>query len=155
MKKICCFAGHGKFQYGKDIYSRLSETIEKLIITENVQEFWVGNYGNFDGISGTAVRRLKEKYPHIILNLVIPYLTSELNNNKEFYKNKYDNIIVADMPENTPKRLKIIKCNEYMVKNSDFLICYIEYSWGGAAKTFEFVKKKTKTKIINLTKIQG
>ena len=70
----------------------------KLIIEENVSEFWVGNYGNFDGLSAKAVRYLKEKHPDIQINLVSPYLTSDIYEYKELYYKKYDHILMADLP---------------------------------------------------------
>jgi len=36
-----------------------------------------------------------------------------------------------------------------MVNESDFLICYVKNSWGGAAKTLEYAKQKKKN-IYNL-----
>ena len=65
MHKRCCFAGHSKIYHTNEIYDNLVNLIEKLITEENVSEFWVGNYGSFDGLSAKAVRNLKEKYPHI------------------------------------------------------------------------------------------
>jgi len=150
MSKRCCFAGHSKIYYTDEIYDNLVNHIEKLIIEENVLEFWVGNYGNFDGLSAKAVRCLKEKYADIQLNLVIPYLTSDINEYKELYYEKYENILMADMPERTPKKFQILKCNEYMVKKSDFIICYVQCSWGGASKTLEYAQKKKHIKIFNL-----
>ncbi len=79
MTKRCCFAGHAKIGYSDEIYSELVELIEKLIIQKGVTEFMVGNYGNFDALSARAVRCLKEKYSHIRLSLVIPYLTADIN----------------------------------------------------------------------------
>ena len=84
------------------------------------------------------------------MNLVIPYLTSEINEYKELYYKDYDNILVADIPEKTPKKLQIIKGNQYMVKNSQVLVCYVKHSWGGAAKTLEFAQKRKNIKIINI-----
>ena len=142
MRKRCCFAGHSKLYDMDGIYAHLLQLVEKLIVEEGVSEFWVGNYGNFDWLSAKAVRTLKEKYPNIQLNLVIPYLTSNINADKDFYSKKYDYILMADIPEKTPKKFQILKCNEHMVNNSDFLVCYVEYSWGGAAKTVAYAKRK-------------
>ena len=72
MNKRCCFAGHGKICPTDDISDNLANLIEKLITEENVSDFWVGNYGDFDKLSAKAVRNLKVKYPNIQLNLVIP-----------------------------------------------------------------------------------
>ena len=151
MNKRCCFAGHGKICPTDDISDNLANLIEKLITEENVSNFWVGNYGDFDKLSAKAVRNLKVKYPNIQLNLVIPYLTSDINEYKEFYYRNYDHILMADLPEQTPKKFHILKCNEYMVQNSDFIICYVRYGWGGAAKTLEYAQKKKHIKIFNLT----
>ena len=150
MSKRCCFAGHSKLYGTNDMYNKLISLIERLIKEEDVSEFWVGNYGDFDRLCAGAVRNVKRKHPHIELNLVIPYLTSDINNNRQFYYRKYDNIIIADLPEGTPKRFWIIKCNEYMVQCSDFIICYVQYSCGGAAKTMEYAKKRESIIIYNL-----
>ena len=96
MHKRCCFAGHSKIYHTDEIYDNLVNLIEKLITEENVSEFWIGNYGSFDGLSAKAVRNLKEKYPDVQLNLVIPYLTSDINEYKELYYEKYDHILMAD-----------------------------------------------------------
>jgi uncharacterized phage-like protein YoqJ len=93
---------------------------------------------------------LKTIYPFIKLTLVIPYLTEKTNGNKDFYYKTYDDIVIAEIPENTPYKFKILKCNEYMVSHSDFLICYVIRSWGGAVKTLEYALKQKKTKVINL-----
>lgn len=150
MRKICSFAGHSNLYGTEALYDKLLCIIEDLIITENINEFWVGNYGDFDKLSATAVRELKQKYPEVQLNLVIPYLTAEINQYKELYYNNYDNILLADMPENTPKKVRILKANQYMVSNSRFLVCYVKYTFGGASKTLEYAKKKSDIKIINL-----
>ena len=83
----------------------MEKTVELLIIQHKVNEFWVGNYGTFDSLAARTVRTLKEKYSNIQLILCIPYLTQEINDNKEFYYKNYDSILVADVPLSTPKRI--------------------------------------------------
>lgn len=144
----CCFAGHSDM-YNSEAKNKVKKIAEELIVNNSVNEFWVGNYGSFDGCAGKAIRELKEIYPHIELDLVIPYLTKGINEYKELYYQNYDNIIVADIPITTPKRFRIIKANEYMVDNSKFLICYVERSWGGAVKTLGYAKRK-KLNIFNI-----
>ena len=149
MKRVCTFAGHRDIRFTEKITSALKEHIEMLITKENVSEFLVGNYGGFDHIASQAVRELRKVYPHIKLHLVIPYLTKVITEYKEQFYEKYDSIVMADIPLSTPKNLRIIKCNEYMVNKSDFLICCVNHSWGGAAQTVEYAKKKG-ANIINL-----
>ena len=62
---------------------------------------------------------------------------------------EFDNILLPDFPEKTPRKIKILKCNEYMVDESDFMICYVKYDWGGASKTLAYANKKH-IKIYNL-----
>ncbi len=153
MKRRCCFAGHSKLYNTEEIYAELIKNIERLIVEESVSEFMVGNYGSFDSLSAKAVRSLKPKYSEISLVLVIPYLTKTINEYKEMYYENYDTILMADIPENTPQKLRILKCNEYMVNNSAFILCYVEHSSGGAARTLEFAENKADIEIINIAKV--
>ena len=145
---ICCFAGHGNL-LDSGIIKKICSISEDLIINHNVKEFWVGNYGNFDRCAAFAIRELQKKYTDIELNLVIPYITKSINEHKALYCRNYNNIIIADIPKNTPNRFHIAKTNEFIVNNSDYLICYIEWSWGGAVKTYKYAKRKH-LQIINI-----
>ena len=146
--KRCCFAGHGDI-WDSNLAEKIKNIAENLIVNYNAKEFWVGNYGKFDAYAATGIRELKKTYSDIELDLVIPYLTKSITEYKELYYKKCDNILIADIPENTPKRFYITKANEYMVSNSDFLICYIQRSWGGAITTYKYAKRK-KLKIFNV-----
>ena len=44
----------------------------------------------------------------------------------------------------------IKKANQYMVDNSQCMICYVRHSWGGAAKTLEYAKRKKDIEIFNV-----
>lgn len=147
-KKRCCFAGHSDI-WDSSLTEKIKSVAEDLIVNHNVREFWVGNYGNFDGSAASVIRELQKTYSDVKLDLVIPYLTKSINEYKELYYKKCDNILIADIPENTPKRFHITKANEYMVNNSDFLICYIQRSWGGAITTYKYAKRK-KLQIFNI-----
>ena len=147
--KRCCFAGHREVLDG-ETKNKIKEIAVKLIKGHNVTEFWVGNYGRFDACAALAIRELKDGgYPEIKLNLIIPYLTKEIENHQELYHKNYDKVTVADLPLTTPKKFWIIKANEYMVDNSDFLICYIDHDYGGAYRTYSYAKSK-KLEIFNV-----
>ncbi len=143
----CTFAGHSEI-HNSNLIEEIGTTAKELIIEYGVNEFWVGHYGDFDHYSAKAIRELKQEHD-IELVLVIPYLTKEIEEYKEEYYRNFDAVIMADIPEKTPKKLKIIKANQYMVNKSEFLICYVKNSRGGAAKTLEYAKQKKK-KIYNL-----
>ncbi len=142
--KRCCFAGHNE-TYGDEVKQKIKEVAIEMIEEKGAVEFWVRNYGGFDRCAASAMREVKKIYPHIKLVLVLPYLTKAVSDYKEEYYEKYDEIVIADIPEKTPARLRIIKANEYIVDNCDFMICNVEHSWGGAAKTVEYAKKTNKS----------
>ena len=82
------------------------------------------------------------------MNDALKFINYINDNYKELYINNYDNIIVADIPQSTPKNLQIIKTNQYMINNSDILICYVSQTFGGAAKTLEYAKSKKNINIM-------
>ena len=61
----------------------------------------------------------------------------------------FDDTIYPDL-EKIPRRFAIVKRNEWMIKNSNFLIAYVDHSWGGASKTLEYAKRKKHISIINI-----
>lgn len=140
-KKTCCFAGHSDVWDGT-LEEKIKKVAEDLIINYHVKEFLVGNYGRFDGLAATVIRKLQKTHTNIKLNLIIPYLTKNINEYKELYYKNFYCIVMADIPENTPKRFHITKANEYMVNHSDFLICYIQKNFGGAFTTYKYATRK-------------
>lgn len=155
MKNICCFAGHGKLNYGNDVKNKILNKCRELIIDYYVNEFWVGNYGSFDRLAADVVRIIKREYPDIKLNLVIPYLTKNIDAYKEQYYKDYDNILMAKIPDDTPKRYHILKCNQYMVSESKYLIAFVNYSFGGAAKTLEYAEHKEHIEVFNFGELSN
>ena len=143
----CTFAGHSEI-HNSNLVEIIKIKAKELIIEYGVNEFWVGHYDDFDHYAAKAIRELKQEYD-IELVLVIPYLTKEIEEYKEEYYRNFDAVLMADISEKTPKKLKIIKANQYMVGESEHLICYVKNSWGGAAKTLEYAKRKKKN-IYNL-----
>ncbi len=148
--KTCCFAGHRQI-HDSTVKLKIKQTAISLI-EKGTTVFLVGNYGDFDRYAASVIRSLKEEYPFIQLDLVIPYLTKEMITNKEWYESRFHQILVADIPEHTPHQLKILKGNEYLVNQSDYLIAYVMYSYGGAAKTMAYAKRKEHITIFNLAK---
>lgn len=149
MGKRCCFAGHSKIY--DNFQNRLKFEIEQLTMNNGVSEFWVGNYGAFDRTAAGIVRELKSVYHNIKLYLVLPYITKVIDKHRYQYYQEYDAMLMADIPDKTPIKYRIIKCNEYMVNECDFLICYVKYSWGGASRTLEYAKRKNHIEIINIS----
>ena len=115
-------------------------TLEDLI-QNGAQEFLLGDYGDFDKLCAKTLKSLKNKYSHIVCVCVTPYMEREYN------KNLYD---FSEYPplEKVPKRLAIIKRNEYMIDKSDVVISYITHTFGGAYTSFKYAKRKHKDVIM-------
>ncbi|MBQ7097951.1 MAG: DUF1273 family protein [Clostridia bacterium] len=135
----------------EELQKKLYQTIEKIILENGIKEFWVGNYGVFDKMVSYILNELKKLYD-IRIELIIPYLTHEIAEEKVFYNQRFDSITVADIPTTTHYKSKITKTNEYMVDNSEYLICFVDKEWGGAAKALKYAEKKKKN-IINIAEL--
>ena len=64
-EKTCCFFGHREINETEELKSKLIETIEKLIVDENIDTFLFGSKSQFNSLCLELVTELKEKYPHI------------------------------------------------------------------------------------------
>lgn len=146
--KICCCFGHREVY--KDISARLQEIIEDLIINKDVKTFYTGGMGQFDGKFATAVRAMKRLYPDVELVLIYPYLTQELNRDKEWYEHNYDSILIPSELDGIHYKSAIKARNRWMVDNSDYIVSYVYREFGGAYDAVKYAKKQGK-EIYNTT----
>ena len=58
----------------------------------------------------------------------------------------YDGTIYPPL-ENVPKRLAIIKRNEWMVDHADVIVAYVLHDWGGANDMLQYAACKDKVVI--------
>ena len=149
---VCTFAGHREV-YQANISEMLDEAISKIINTDDSFRFLVGGMGEFDGMCSSAVRRAKRKYPNteIRLELVLPYLTQELNDNKLYYETSFDDVVIPIELAGVHYKSAITKRNRWMVEQSDWLIAFVYRDFGGAYTTLRHAEKKG-LQIINLAK---
>lgn len=133
---IVTFCGHSQTSDQDKVASWL-DMILPALIEGGAATFYLGGYGDFDRLAAAAVRRQKSVYSHIESVLVLPYL------NKEFDPTAYDCTTYPPL-EKVPPRYAIVKRNQWMVSESDVVISGVTHSWGGAAKTLDFAKRKGK-----------
>lgn len=135
----CTFFGH------RECYSLdeqvLMDAIENLIRI-GVDTFYVGNQGQFDSTVCTCLKQLRNKHPHIRVCVVLAYLPTEKNKHNDLADTMYPEI------EGHPK-FAIERRNRWMIDRSDFLLCYINHTWGGAYKFAHLAKRRGKA-VINL-----
>lgn len=146
MGKVCAFFGHRNVSGNID--QELEKQVEKLIIQENIDTFWVGGYGEFDKLASRTVRKMQEKYPAIRLILIIAYAGQLHRFGDEF---PFDGFDYPPEAENAPQKFAISARNHYMAENCDMVISHIIHDYGGAYDAVRIAKSKDKT-IINLVK---
>ena len=126
---VCTFFGHRDTPC--NVETALVRVLKDLIEKKGVNDFYVGNNGNFDRLVLNTLRALKNEYPHISYSVVLSCLTKD---------NEYDvdETIIFDDFESVPGKFAISKRNDWMIKQSDVVVAYVVYSFGGA---YQFVKK--------------
>lgn len=139
----CTFFGHREC-YGLDSQA-LQRAITELI-TKGVDTFYVGNQGQFDSSVYSCLKQLRNEHPYIRVCVVLAYLPTE--------KNEYDDMTDTMYPEieGHPK-FAIERCNRWLIDHSDYCICYINHTWGGAYKFAKLAKRCGKT-VINIGNAQ-
>ena len=136
--KSCFFIGHREAD--DRLLPTLVNTIERLIVSEDVTCFYVGGYGGFDRIAATAVKQVKQQHPEIILMLVLPYHPAERPVEKPY---GFDGTYYPEGMETVPRRFAIVQANKHMVENVDWLIAYVRHGASNSQKIIEYAKTKS------------
>ena len=144
----CFFIGHR--EANESLLPRLELTIERLITEENVRYFYVGGYGGFDRIAAAAVKRAKQKYPDITLMLVLPYHPAERAiPTPDGFNGTYH----PEGLENTSRRYAIVRTNQIMVDNSDWLVCYVQHGASNSRNLLEYAQRREEKGLIQIINI--
>ena len=143
------FCGHSRLPDKETVSAELERSLIAIFMQarrEGIKlEFLCGGYGDFDLLSAITVNNIKKRFNSVESSIyfITPYITQS-------YKQRINQVltifvgIIYPLIESVPYRFAINKRNEWMVKNSDIVIAYVKYSWGGAARTLEYAKKKNK-----------
>ena len=141
MARTCCFFGHKDAP--ESVKEELYVAIEKLIVEHDIDTFYAGNQGLFDFYARAALRQLQEKYP-ICYSVVLAYMPGE----KTEYGDFSDSILPEGIEEVHPK-YAISWRNDWMLRQSNYVIAYVHHNWGGAARYVQKACRQGKT-VINL-----
>ena len=80
--KACCGFGH------REVFENISEQIEEAVfvaIKDGCETFYTGAMGEFDRLFSSAIWKAKLTHTNIRLICVKPYITQELNENRDYY----------------------------------------------------------------------
>ena len=135
--KSCFFIGHREAD--ESLLPILTAAIERLITEEQVLYFYVGGYGGFDRIAATAVKRMKLHHPEITLMLVLPYHPGERPIETPY---GFDGTYYPEGLEKVPRRYAIVRANEIMVKQSDWLLSYVRHGASNSRRILEYARKQ-------------
>lgn len=117
--KTCFLIGH------RDAPIVLRENLEKTItaaITDyGVTEFVVGRYGAFDRMAAGCLVEAKKAHLGLRLVLLLSYHPAE---RPVALPRGFDASFYPPGMEKVPRRLAIVRANEYMARHCDVLICY-------------------------------
>ena len=119
MMKTCFLIGHRDAPFM--IREKLEKAIETAITDYGVTEFVVGQYGAFDKMATSCLAEVKKTHPEIRLVLLLPYHPSE---RAVVLPAGFDGNFYPPGMEAVPRRLAIVRANEYMAKHCDLLIGY-------------------------------
>ena len=133
---IITFCGHREL-YDNEAARTWLEMVTENLIVNGAETFYLGGYGAFDRLAASVLAEQKKQYPHIELILILPYL----NRRKDI--SPCDSSIYPPL-ESVPKKLAIVRRNQWMVEQADVVVDYVLHSWGGAAMTLEYAKQKKK-----------
>ena len=138
----CTFFGHRECP--DSIKIQLREVLIELIANHDVDMFYVGNQGRFDTIVRGVLRELKKKYPQINYAVVLAYMPG-----KRTEYDDYSDTMLPEGIESVHPRYTISWRNNWMLRQSDYVVTHITHSWGGAAQFAEKANRQKKT-VINL-----
>ena len=139
--KACCGFGHRNVF--ENISSKLDNAVEEAI-TQGCEIFYTGAMGDFDSLFSSAVRSAKKVYPHIKLIGVKPYLTNDINTDKDYYTALYDDIIIPDELAGIHPKAAIKARNRWIIDNSDIVLIYTVRNFGGAYEAKRFAERNGK-----------
>lgn len=117
--KTCFLIGHRDAP--GELLERLVRAIDEAIVRDGVTEFVVGQYGAFDRMAAGCLAEAKKAHPELRLLLLLPYHPAE---RPVDLPQGFDASFYPPGMEQVPRRLAIVRANEYMARHCDVLICY-------------------------------
>lgn len=145
----CFFIGHRDTP--SEVKPLLLDVINRHITEYGVTQFYVGHNGAFDRMVADTLCQAKKNYPYIENYLLLAYHPAIRNIDKP---DGFTSTIFIEGQEKVPPRFAITRLNQQIIREADYLICYVRYITGGSHKLLDFAKaraEKGKLVISNLT----
>ena len=145
-----CFTGHRNLTGNTSkLEDRLYNVLERAITNAGITDFYSGAAIGFDEVCSVTVLKLRENYPHIKLNLILPCPPREHTAKwNEIQRSEYMRILAA---ANTVKQTSqyyyngcMKKRNARLVELADCCFCFLNKckSRSGTAQTVRMALNK-------------
>ena len=145
---LCFFVGHRNANI--QLMPQLEATIKEHICDYSVTDFVAGQYGAFDRMAARAVINAKKMFPEISLTILLPYHPAE----REIHAPKgYDSTFYPPGLELVPRRLAIVRANQYMIMKSDYLIAYAWQPGSNATALLNYAQSREIKKQLHITNL--
>ena len=147
---VISFLGHRSLFTHSNLFEKVEKAILENADFENKVSFFCGGYGDFDELCAQVCRAVKKKRKNCEVIFVTPYMSvAQQEKIKEWiHLGLYDSVVYPPL-EQIPLKFAISKRNEWMISQSDFVIAYVEHSFGGAYQGLHYARRKGK-RIVNL-----
>ena len=119
----CTFFGHASFI--KSIEEELKLKITSLI-NQGVSQFYVGNNGLFDLTVQTILAELSRKRTDFNYSVVLSRL-----NEASLTKDQSKTLFPYGLEKSLP-RFAISKRNEWLIDNSDLVVCFVTHNYSNS-----------------------
>ena len=140
--RSCTFIGHKDCP--QEIKEKLCETVEDLIVNSDVRRFYVGTHGSFDRLVYKVLCDFESKY-EIEIIVVLSYLYHK----KDVYYDLSKTVFPEEV-DKADKKYAIVRRNEFMIKRSQVLVCYVNNMVSNSYKYMTQASKKG-LRIINIS----
>ena len=148
--KLCFFIGHSDAP--ESLKPKLDDAIERHIADFGVDSFVVGNYGRFDWMAQSALRKAKKRRPEILVQMGVPYHPAI---RRVELPDGFDSAYFPEGQENVPKRAAIPRLNRVLVNEANFLIAYVWHISGGAYKLMEYARNRESRSLLRITMLEN
>ena len=130
----CTFFGHQDAT--SDIKGILKETILYLMETEGVKNFLVGNNGQFDFYVQSALREIKNEGADICFRIILSRL------GESALAGDQSETVFPEGLENSIPKFAISKRNDWLIKNSSFVIVYVTHTFSNSYQWMQKASRK-------------
>lgn len=142
------FFGHAQYDNFKKVEVKLKKEIKKILHEHDAVVFLTEHWGRFNISAAYWVKCLKEKYRDSFVLLLLKIPDAPFTENEQTHYKTNAEIGCCELLNDNDKT-KMLLDQQYLVDNSDYIICCLQRDKGITYKTIQYAKSQNK-KIKNI-----